>query len=915
MPRLSAKPAPVSHELKWGPDEVVAFGPFRLLPAYRRLEKAGVPVQLGDRALDTLLILIAHAPEIVSKATLLAEVWPGVTVDEGSLRVQMTALRKALGDGEPGVRYVSTVQGRGYCFVSSISRSQIAALRPESGAGLDVPATSRGPLQGEVGQRHHLIAKLAPPPATIPEATGPKTNLPQRSAAVIGRTSELAELRESIGRHRLVTLVGPGGIGKTRLAIELGWLLAGQFPDGVWLVDLAPVTDPAVVISATATVLGVALSDARTPVEAIAAAIGRQKLLLILDNCEHLIAGAGELVAALLDRAPGLSVLATSQENLHVPAEQIFRLNPLALPPSGGTNRMSSVSKLADFGAVALFVERARAADRRFMLDAGNAASVAEICRRLDGIPLALEMAAARLPLLGIEGLLARLDERLRMLTTGPHTVEARHRTLRNMVDWSHGLLDPADQQVFRRLALFSGSFSLDAAIAVAGERADDWDIIDALGRLIDKSLVTAETGEHPRYRLLETLRLYALEELRRHGEIDTIAERHARFFTALFGRSDALWETAPEVQWVRTYRPEIDNARAALDWALAAPGCAHVAIALAGTAALLWQTLALFAEGRRYVDRALALVDADTPPAAEARLLRSAGGLWYNSDRPRSLAQHERSVALYRRIGDQLNLGTILSTIGSLYASLGRNAEAKAALREAEEILSSSDRKRSLFNVMNNLGTLAGFMNETDEAKRSYARALELARAVQDVSRESYILMNLAEVEFVLGSVDRAIERARDAVRGLRSTERRSFLVLGLINLGSYLILHGDLTEARSVAEEALSAANEEGGFVVRVCLQQWALLGALDGRYGEAAQLLGFVDEGYATSGDVRQPNAREIHGRVLELLAAELPSADIRTYAAQGARWSEAEAVAFAVDHVLGPGNPTAGGNNTF
>ena len=897
------------HDVKWGPDDVVAFGPFRLLPAYRRLEKAGVPIQLGDRALDTLLMLIAHAPEIVSKATLLAEVWPGVTVDEGSLRVQMTALRKALGDGEAGARYVSTVQGRGYCFVSSISRSRIAVHRLEGGVGIDISGTNRGPRQGEVGQRHNLIAKIGPPSANTPETTLPKTNLPQRPAAVIGRASELAELRESIGRHRLVTLVGPGGIGKTRLAIELGWLMAGQFPDGVWLVDLAPVTDPAVVISATATVLGVALGDARTPVEAIAAAIGRQKLLLILDNCEHLIAAAGELVAALLDRAPGLSVLATSQENLHVPAEQVYRLNPLALPPSGVAHRTGSVGKLADFGAIALFVERAHAADRRFMLDAGNAAGVAEICRRLDGIPLALEMAAARLPLLGIEGLLARLDERLRMLTTGPHTVEARHRTLRNMVDWSHGLLDPADQTVFRRLAIFSGSFSLDAAIAVAGERADDWDIIDALGRLIDKSLVTAETGEHPRYRLLETLRLYAMQELRRHGEFEIIAERHARYFTALFGRSDALWETVSEVEWVRIYRPEIDNARAALDWALAVPECAHVAIALAGTAALLWQTLALFAEGRRYVDRALALVDADTPPADEARLLRSAGGLWYNSDRPRSLAQHERSVALYRRIGDQWNLGTILSTIGSLYASLGRNAEAKATLREAEGILSSSDRKRSLFNVMNNLGTLAGFMNETDEAKRSYARALELARAVKDVSRESYVLMNLAEVEFVLGSVDRAIERARDAVRGLRSTERRSFLVLGLISLGSYLILHGDLTEARSVAEEALSAANEEGGFVVRVCLQQWALLGALDGRYGEAAQLLGFVDEGYATSGDVRQPNAREIHDRLLKLLTAELPSADLRAHAAQGARWSEAEAVAFAVDHVLWPENSTA------
>ncbi len=871
----------MANEVNREPDDVIAFGPFRLFPAYRRLEKAGVPVHLGDRALEILLILIEHAPEIVGKAALLAEVWPGVTVDEGSLRVQMTALRKALGDGESGVRYVSTVQGRGYCFVSSVLRSKSPPR------GVHTLVTSR--VEGEM--RPRLVARAEP-----------QTNLPQRPAAVIGRVSEVAELRDGIEANRLVTLVGPGGIGKTRLAIELGWLLAGQFPDGVWLVDLAPVTDPAVVVSATATVLGVALRDAKTPVDAIATAIGRQSLLLILDNCEHLIGAAADLVAALLARAPGLSVLATSQENLHVPGEQIYRLNPLALPPSGAVSRTSSVSRIADFGAVALFVERARAADRRFALDAGNAAGVAEICRRLDGIPLALEMAAARLPLLGVEGLLARLDERLRMLTTGAHTVDARHRTLRNMVDWSHGLLDPSDQKVFRRLALFSGSFSLEAAIAVASDNAEDWDIIDALGRLIDKSLVTAETGERPRYRLLETLRLYALQELGRQGEIDIIAERHARYFTELFGRSDALAETEPEIGWLKVYRPEIDNVRAALDWALAAPERAAIAIALVGTAALLWQVLALFAEGRGYVTRALALVDGATPPKAEARLLRSAGGLWYNSDRPWALAQYERSVALYRRIGDRLDLGTILSAIGSLYASLGRNDEAKATLHEAEEILTASDRKRSLFNVMNNLGTLAGFMNETDEARRSFGRALDLARSVKDVSRESYILMNLAEVEFVLGSIDRALERARESVSGLRSTDRRSFLVLGLINLGSYLILRGDLPEARSIAEEALLVANEEGGFVVRVCLQQWALLGALDGRFAEAARLLGFVDEGYAASGEIRQPNALQIHGRLLDLLEAALPGAEIQAYAAEGAGWSEAAAVAFTLDRLL-------------
>ncbi|HVJ51832.1 MAG TPA: winged helix-turn-helix domain-containing protein [Aliidongia sp.] len=1029
MPILrSATPTLMVHDPKWEADDVISFGPFRLFPVNRLLEKGGVPVPLGDRAFDVLLLLIEHAAEIVSKATLLARVWPDVTVDEGSLRVQMASLRKSLGDGEAGVRYVSTVQGRGYRFVALIIRSKTskplhqafldgpariprgrparmagrsgavrkvsallsvhrfvtlvgpggigksavaravaseleasyaqgvrfidlasladAALVPAALAkavgstvaatesipgliaylgdkrmllvldncepvraaaaaaaasivkgtvGIAILATSREPLRAEGEHRHRLTSEIELAPQAASEPAKPGTNLPQPLDALIGRADELVDLQESIALHRLVTVVGSGGIGKTRLAIELGWLAAGEFPDGVWLIDLAPVADPAVVPSATATVLGVALRDADTPVEAIAAAIGKQRKLLIFDNCEHLLGAAARLIEGLLERVPGLSVLATSQENLHAPTEQIYRLNPLALPPVG-------TDDIAGFGAVALFVERAAAADRRFILDAGNAPGVAEICRRLDGIPLALEMAAARLPLLGIEGLRARLDERLRMLTTGPHTVESRHRTLRNMVEWSHALLDVADQRVFRRLAIFSGSFSLDAAIAVASDGADQWDVIDALGRLIDKSMVTVEAGEQPRYRLLETLRLYALEQLKASAELDATAARHARHFIELFDRSDALWETVPEAQWLVAYRPETDNVRGAADWALAAPERAPLAIHLIGTASLLWQTLALFAEGRRYVERAAALVDQATAPAAAARLFRGAGSLWYNSDRLRAIAWQERSVALYRRIGNRLDLATVLSSIGSLYASLGRNAEARVTLAEAETLLSGSDRKRSLFNVMNNLGTLAGLMNEIDEARHNFVRALDLARALKDAVRENYVLMNLAEMEFVLGSIDRAIDRGREAVDGLRSAGRRSFLELALINLGSYLIFRGDLAEARSVAEEALATASEEGGFVVRVCLQQWALLGALDGRHREAARLIGFVDAGYAASGDIRSPSMQRIRDELRRLLEKALPEADIGGSAAEGAGWGEAQAVAFALDRLI-------------
>jgi predicted ATPase/DNA-binding winged helix-turn-helix (wHTH) protein len=856
--------------------DLVSFGPFRLIAAERLLEKSGEPVHLGARALDILIALVDRASEAVSKRDLMTQVWPDVTVDEGSLRFHIAAMRKALGDGQPGARYVTTLPGRGYCFVAPVSRSE----------------TSRPPAPAE------------PAPAR------PATNLPRCLSAVIGRAVEMSELRESLGRNRLVTLAGPGGIGKTRLAIELGWHVMGLFPDGVWLIDLAPLTDPAVVTSATATVLGVALKNPDTAVETIAVAIDRRRLLLIFDNCEYLVGAAAELIEALLARVSGLSVLATSQENLHIPAEQIYRLNPLALPPGDAVDPQTSAGRITGFGAIDLFVERACAADRRFGLDDGNAACVAEICRQLDGIPLALEMAAARLPLLGIEGLRAGLGERLQMLKAGPRTGETRHHTLRAMLEWSHGRLGAADQRVFRRLAVFAGGFSLDAAIGVAGRDADRWDTVDALGRLIDKSLLTAEGGEPPRYRLLETLRMYATEQLRASGEDEIIAEHHARYFAELFDQAYESGDATPDTEWLGSYRLEIDNVRAALDWALAGAGRGQIAVVLSGAAARLWYMLALFGEGRRYVDRAIGLIDRDTPLAVAARLLRRAGNLWYNSDRLRALALLERSAAIYRQLADPSKLAPVLGVIGILHTLLGRNASAKAALREAQEILSGSDDKKSLYSIMQNLGIIALNMNETDEARRYYGRALDLARALKDIPRETRVLLNLAEVEFAFGSLDLAVELSREAVNGLRSASTQSPLGFALCNLGSYLIAQGNAAEARPAAEEALSLVREEGGYVVCICLQQWALLGALEGRHKEAARLIGFVDAGYASSGEIRQPTERQISDRLSALLETALPSTDIRSCAAEGAHWSEARAVDFTFDRLILPGRPAAG-----
>ena len=840
-------------------------------------------LELTPKAFDVLRYLVENSGRLVSHDELLTAVWREVHVQPEVLKSYILAIRNALGDKSSNPRFIETRRGRGYRFIGPVSAAAATQLvRSVASPGF------RGEEAG--GDEAYDFGGASRP-------ASPGTNLPQPLTKIIGRDAELAELQACLARNRLVTLIGPGGVGKTRLAVELGRQVLRHFTEGVWLIDLAPVADPALVVSATATGLGIVLGSAEASVETIAAAIAQQRRLLIFDNCEYVIGATGALVEALLERAPALSVIAASQENLHISAEQIYRLRPLALPPPGTTD-------IAEFGAVALFVERAGSADRNFALDARNAGSVAEICRHLDGIPLALEMAASRVPLLGVDQLCASLDERLRLLKAGQHLGEIRHRTLRDTVEWSHGLLDPSDKRVFRRLAVFAGTFSLDAAIAVSGaEDADRWDVVDILGRLTDKSLLTLEPGEQPRYRLLETLRLYAREKLKASGELETVTERHARYFTELFEQAYEAWETAPDTELLKIYRPEIDNIRAALDWALADRERAQIAVALAGVAALLMTRLGLLAEGKRYTDQAMSLIDSGTPPAAAARLLRQTALLRFYS--PQALPLLEQAAALYRRIADKPSLGATLANIGGLYTNLGRNEEAKATLSEAYDLLISSDRKRALYNVLNILGTLSLVTNDYTEARRLYTNALELAQELEDVPREGNMLLCLAEVEFNLNDVERAIELGRDAAIRFRSTPgQRPYLAISLLNLASYLIVQGDPLAAHPFAAEALSAAREEGGYVVRVLLQLWAFLGALGGRPVEAARLLGFVDAGFASGGEIRQGTEQLIHDRLSRRLEAELPLAKIQACADEGARWTEPRAVAYVFEHLVSP-----------
>src|SRR5216684_6960485 len=455
----------------------ISFGPFRLLAAQRLLLEGDNPVRLGSRAFDILAALVERPGEVVSKKELIARAWPKTFVEDANLKIQVGALRRALGDGQGGHRYVVTVPGRGYNFVAPVRLEE----------------SSRAP----------------PPPRMAPTAVH---NLPFAATRMIGREEAVAALVSRLLRERLVTIVGPGGIGKTTVALAVAERMIASYEHGVWLVDLAPLGDPRLVPSAVATVLGL---ETRTddPLPALVAALRDNRMLLLLDNCEHVIEAVASLAAALLGGARGVSILATSREPLGVTGEYEYRLAPLGSPQP--SSRLTA-AEAAAFPAVQLFVERVTATVEDFTLTDANAPAVVEICRRLDGLPLAIEFAAPRVEVLGIDGLAARLGDSLQLLGARRRSSIPRHRTMLHVVDWSYGLLSEDEQLFFRALGIFAGGCTVEAAAAVAMDAANTRTVaIDRLADLVAKSLVVADvSGTKPRFRLLDTTRAYAIEKL-----------------------------------------------------------------------------------------------------------------------------------------------------------------------------------------------------------------------------------------------------------------------------------------------------------------------------------------------------------------------------------------------------------------
>jgi predicted ATPase/DNA-binding winged helix-turn-helix (wHTH) protein len=485
--------APRAAEARAEATEEFHFAGFVCVPWRRQLLKSGVPVPINSRAFDILVALLNARGGLVSKDELVAAAWPSTNVAEGNLRVHMAALRKVLYAHVADEKLICTVPGRGYCLVTPV-------LSVPSG----LPAEPNG--SGSFA-----------------------TDLPASLTRMFGRDDFVRTLAEQVAQRRFVTIVGPGGIGKTKVAVATARAIAASYPDGVYFVDLTPIVDPARVPAVLAEALGSTAGAPPTPAELDRHLAGK-RMLVVLDNCEHLVDAMANLIEPLSRatsaRERRVDFLATSREPLRIAHEWVRRLPPLECPPETGS--ITAAEALA-YPSIQLFVDRVSASDATYELADASAATVARICRKLDGIPLAIEMAAGRVEAFGIEGLAAQLDAPLRLLNGGRRTAHARHQTLSGLLDWSYGMLSDPERAVFRRLAIFPLEFSLHAACAVAGVAAHDFDVMENVATLVAKSLVLADVSDATaRYRLLGTTRTYALEKLAASGELDAVTRRYA---------------------------------------------------------------------------------------------------------------------------------------------------------------------------------------------------------------------------------------------------------------------------------------------------------------------------------------------------------------------------------------------------
>jgi len=660
-----------------------------------------------------------------------------------------------------------------------------------------------------------LRALSAGGPAVEPRPrAGPATagNLPAQLSRFIGRREEMDLALHLLRENRFLTLTGAGGCGKTRMAIEVAEALLPELPDGAWFADLAPLTDPDLVPQAVAEALGLRESPDESFAESLEGHLKSKFALIVLDNCEHLLLPCAALTERLLRTCPNLRVLATSQEAIGIAGEVVYQVLTLAVPPARSELPLET---LAGTEAIALFVDRARAAQAQFALTEENAQAVVQVCRRLDGIPLALELAAARVKALPVEEIARRLDDRFRLLTSGSRTSLPRHQTLEALVDWSYEHLEPAEQTLFRRLSVYAGGWTLESAeVVCSGDGSEALDVLDLMSRLVERSLVTmdaasSQAGE-TRYGMLETLRAYAHERMLEDGD-QAVALRHGEYYLALAEEAEAhlVWGEE-QTAWFSRLGREHDNLRAALEGFIREGGDPERALRLVGTLGPYWTYRGHWTEGRHACRRALATAGAAGGTPARAKALSWAGMLAFQqSDHEPARLAHEESLAIRKELGDERGVAESLHNL----AMIERDPDRQRALyEESLAIAGRVEDKAQVTRTLNNLGILALIQGDHPRARALFEEALVLLRETRNRSGEAVTLGNLGEISLKEGDYAQArslYEECRAISGELRDPQSEAW---SLNCLGRAAADQGDLAAARESLSESLSMSREIG-------------------------------------------------------------------------------------------------------
>jgi len=669
-----------------GPPERYFFGPFELQPDKRRLLRDGAAISLRPRAFDLLVALVDRAGHLVAKDELLARVWPKTVVEEAALHVQVSGLRKVVGSDA-----IATVSGRGYQFTLSVTTSDDQADR----------------------------------------ASPPKHNLPFQLTSFVGREREIAQLEGWVTANRLVTLTGAGGAGKTRLAIEVTSRLVGAFADGVWLVELAALADPRLVPQAVAQALQIKEQPGRPVIETLVDYLASKRLMLVLDNAEHLLEGCVQFVDLVLRRSPEVAILVTSRERLGIAGELTHRVPSLTVP---GPDDNLQPDALLGYEGVRLLVDRARLLRPHFSVTAENAASLASICYRLDGIPLAIELAAPRLRSMSALELSQRLHQRFALLTGGSRTALPRQRTLRSMIDWSYDLLTHVEQAMLRRVSVFAGGWTLEAAEHVCSdEEIESSNAIDLLASLADKNLVSLEENDGTtRYRILETIRQYALDRLRETDEEGRWRSRHFAWVLALAEESLEPLGGPDQAPWLDRIAQELDNFRAALTWAIEQrrPDAFRMALGISRW----WVKRAHVAEARELFSRLLDAIPSDEAPLDRCRALSAVGNL---ALRQNDLDEAERlfreSLALTRALGHTRGSAYGQANLALLTVTRGQYAAAEPLLEECVGLARALGIPYLLAVILSNLAIVVHARGDRSRAAALFEESVTLARGADD--------------------------------------------------------------------------------------------------------------------------------------------------------------------------------------